>query len=46
MRAATEGVKAWIDPEGYRRFIAHKKHAFEQQVDEEMGFAKPDPAAK
>jgi metallo-beta-lactamase class B len=39
-RAATEGVKAWIDPEGYRRFIAYKKHAFEEQVDLEMGVKK------
>lgn len=36
-RAATEGVKAWIDPEGYRRFIAGKKRAFEDEVDEERG---------
>lgn len=41
-RALSEGVSAWIDPEGYRRFIAHKKHAFEEQVDLEMGVpAKP-----
>ena len=33
----TEGVQAWIDPEGYRRFIAEKKRAFEDQVDLEMG---------
>lgn len=39
-RAATEGVKAWIDPEGYRRFIAHKKIEFEEQVDLEMGVKK------
>jgi metallo-beta-lactamase class B len=36
-RARTEGVNAWIDPEGYRRFVAGKKRAFEDQVDEEMG---------
>jgi len=35
-------VKAWIDPEGYRRFIAEKKRAFEDQVDLEMG-AKKSP---
>jgi metallo-beta-lactamase class B len=40
-RAATEGVKAWIDPEGYRIFIASKCRAFEDQVDLEMG-VKPD----
>jgi metallo-beta-lactamase class B len=43
-RAETEGVKAWIDPEGYRRFIAGKKRAFEDQVDEEFG--APKAAAK
>ncbi len=39
-RAATEGVEAWIDPEGYRRFIAGKKRAFEDQVDAELGAPK------
>jgi metallo-beta-lactamase class B len=39
-RAETEGVKAWIDPEGYRRFIAGKKRAFEDEVDEELGVSK------
>jgi hypothetical protein len=36
-RAATDGVNAWIDPEGYRRFIASKRRAFEGEVDLEMG---------
>jgi metallo-beta-lactamase class B len=36
-RAETEGVAAWIDPEGYRRFIAGKKRAFEDEVDVELG---------
>ena len=36
-RARTEGVNAWIDSEGYRRFVAGKKRAFEDEVDEEMG---------
>jgi metallo-beta-lactamase class B len=35
-RAQTAGVRAWIDPEGYRRFVAGKKRAFEDEVDEEM----------
>lgn len=43
-RAATEGVDAWIDPEGYRRFVSGKKRAFERQVDLEMGV--PAEAAK
>lgn len=36
-RSKKEGVKAWIDPEGYRRFIAGKKQAFEDEVNKEMG---------
>lgn len=39
-RAETEGVKAWIDPEGYRRFIGDKKRAFEDEVDTELGAPK------
>jgi len=39
-RAETEGVNAWVDPEGYRRWVAAKKRAFEDQVDKEMGFVK------
>jgi metallo-beta-lactamase class B len=39
-RAQTEGVNAWIDPEGYRRFVAGKKRAFEDEVDEELGVPK------
>lgn len=43
-RAETEGVSAWVDPEGYRRFVAEKKHAFEALVDKEMGVsAQPVP---
>ena len=44
-RANTEGINAWIDPEGYRRFIAGKKQAFEDQVDLELGVKAPAPAA-
>lgn len=40
-RAEAEGVAAWVDPEGYRRFIADKKRAFEDQVDKEKGVSKP-----
>lgn len=39
-QATTEGVKAWVDPEGYRRFIAGKKGAFEALVNEEMKTAE------
>jgi metallo-beta-lactamase class B len=35
-RAATEGVDAWVDPEGYRRFVAGKRRAFEDEVDAQM----------
>jgi metallo-beta-lactamase class B len=39
-RAKTEGVAAWVDPEGYRRFIAAKRRAFEDEVDKELGVSK------
>jgi metallo-beta-lactamase class B len=41
-RAKTEGISVWMDPEGYRRWVAGKKRAFEDQVDKEMGVSKPD----
>jgi metallo-beta-lactamase class B len=40
-RAETEGVNAWVDPEGYRRFVAGKRRAFEDEVDAERGVEKP-----
>jgi metallo-beta-lactamase class B len=40
-RSKTEGINAWIDPEGYRQFIAKKKRAFEDQMDKELGVKKP-----
>jgi metallo-beta-lactamase class B len=43
-RAETEGVKTWLDPEGYRSWVAGKKRAFEDQVDKEMGVS--DQTAK
>jgi metallo-beta-lactamase class B len=42
-RAAIEGVKAWVDPEGYRRFVAGKRRAFEDEVDLEMGVKQETP---
>lgn len=39
-RAKTEGVNAWVDPEGYREFIAEKRRAFEDEVDLELGVQK------
>jgi metallo-beta-lactamase class B len=35
-RAANEGVSAWVDPEGYRQFVAAKRRAFEDEVEAEM----------
>src|SRR4051812_15323249 len=34
-RAATQGVQAFVDPDGYRRFIAEKKAELEKSVAEE-----------
>jgi metallo-beta-lactamase class B len=36
-RAKTQGLKAWMDREGYRQFIASKKRAFEDECDRELG---------
>ncbi|MNP53850.1 hypothetical protein D3C76_1483610 [compost metagenome] len=33
---AEEGSAVWIDPEGYRRFIAQKKRAFEDEIDRQF----------
>ena len=45
-RAASEGVAAWVDPEGYRRFVAKLRRTFEDEVDAELGVPKPSPAVK
>jgi metallo-beta-lactamase class B len=42
-RAQVEGVKAWVDPEGYRRWVANKKRALEDEMDEELGVARGAP---
>ena len=31
-RAASEGVAAWVDAEGYRKFVAEKRRAFEREL--------------
>lgn len=41
-RAPREGVKAWINPEEYRRWVASKKRDFEDLVDWELGATKPE----
>jgi metallo-beta-lactamase class B len=38
-RAATEGVKAFVDPEGYSRFVAERKASFEKLVAQEKSSA-------
>ena len=45
-RAATEGVTAWVDPEGYRRFVAKQRRTFEDEVDAELGAPKSASAVK
>ena len=34
-RAATQGVQAWIDPQGYRNYVAQGKVNFEEAVAKE-----------
>jgi metallo-beta-lactamase class B len=34
-RAATEGVSAWVDPDGYRHWLADQKTLFDQAVAKE-----------
>lgn len=36
-RALTEGINAWIDPEGYRQRIAGEREKFENQINIELG---------
>jgi metallo-beta-lactamase class B len=36
-RAKSAGVQAWVNPEEYRRHIAKRRRAFEDQVDLEIG---------
>jgi metallo-beta-lactamase class B len=43
-RLPEEGFSVWIDPEGYRQFVASKKRAFEDEVDLELGVT-PKPTA-
>lgn len=39
-RAEKEGVKAWVDPEGYRKFVIGCREKFEKTIDTEL--AGPD----
>jgi metallo-beta-lactamase class B len=36
-RAATEGVSAFVDPEGYRRWVAREREEFEAALNRELG---------
>lgn len=41
-RSAKEGVKAWVDPDGYRQWLVAQRENFEATVNEELGLkAKP-----
>lgn len=42
VRSAKEGVKAWVDPEGYRLWLVAQREDFEATVNKELGVpAKP-----
>ena len=41
-KAATQGVAAFVDSEGYRHFVSKQRRAFEDEVDEEL---RPPPPA-
>lgn len=41
-RAATEGDAAWVDPAGYRKYIATAKAKFEATADKEQAAAAQD----
>jgi len=34
--AVSEGIKAWVDPEGYRKWVVSQRQAFESRVDTEI----------
>jgi metallo-beta-lactamase class B len=36
-RAKTEGIKAWVDPDGYRLWLVAQRENFEATVNEELG---------
>jgi len=36
-RSKTEGVKAWVDPDGYRLWLVAQRENFEATVNEELG---------
>ena len=44
-RAATEGVSAWVDPEGYRKWVALQRERFEAAVARESAPAMSSNAS-
>ena len=40
-RAATEGVSAWVDPDGYRAWVDTQRKKFEAALAKEKGDRKP-----
>jgi metallo-beta-lactamase class B len=41
--AATDGAKAWIDPEGYRKWVAAQKERFETAAENERAALTGSP---
>lgn len=39
-RSATEGVKAWVDPDGYRLWLLEQRENFEATVNRELGVTR------
>jgi metallo-beta-lactamase class B len=36
VRTPSEGIQAWVNPEGYRKWVVSSRAAFEAEVDKEM----------
>jgi metallo-beta-lactamase class B len=43
VRAATEGVQAFVDPGGYKQFVSERKAKLEQLVTEEQSHSHDRP---
>lgn len=39
-KVASDGPAAWVDPEGFRKFVVGKKQAFEQEFDAELSASR------
>lgn len=42
-RSAKDGVKAWVDPDGYRLWLAAQRENLESTVNRELGITRPGP---